>query len=216
MQRMTVYQRLEADKALCLPNNLHPPSLDIHKAARAGLKGQRPCLVWFTGLSGAGKTTIANQLEKRLHALGRHTYLLDGDNLRHGLSRDLGFNEADRVENIRRAAEVGRLMVDAGLIVLGAFISPFRADRAMARGLLADGEFLEVFLDTPLDVAEQRDPKGLYRKARRGELPNFTGIDSPYEAPETPELRIDTTRLTPQASAELVMDALAVRGMIER
>jgi bifunctional enzyme CysN/CysC len=162
-------------------------------------------VVWLTGLSGAGKSTIANLVEKRLHALGRHTYLLDGDNVRHGLNKNLGFTEEDRVENIRRVAEVAKLMVDAGLIVLTAFISPFRAERRLAREILEDGEFVEVFVDTPLAIAEQRDVKGLYRKARAGQLKNFTGIDSPYEAPEHPELRIDTTKLDPVQAAERIV-----------
>ena len=180
--------------ALRRSDNVHWQALDVNKSARAELKGQKPCVVWFTGLSGAGKSTVGNLLEKRLHALGRHTYLLDGDNVRHGLNKDLGFTEADRVENVRRVAEVAHLMADAGLIVLVSFISPFRAERRMARALMEQGEFFEVFVDTPLQVAEERDPKGLYKKARRGELKNFTGVDSPYEVPEAPEIRIDTTR----------------------
>ena len=171
-------------------------------------------MLWLTGLSGAGKSTIANLVEKKLHAMGRHTYLLDGDNVRHGLNKDLGFTEADRVENIRRIGEVAKLMVDAGLIVLIAFISPFRAERRMARDLMTEGEFIEVYVDAPLDVAEGRDPKGLYKKARRGEIKNFTGIDSPYEPPEAPEIRIDTTKLTPEGAADEVLALLARRGLI--
>ncbi|MBL8332840.1 MAG: adenylyl-sulfate kinase, partial [Rubrivivax sp.] len=167
-----------------------------------------------TGLSGAGKSTIANQVEKKLLALGRHSALLDGDNVRHGLNRDLGFTAADRVENIRRVAEVARLMVDAGLIVITAFISPFRAERELARSRLAEGEFIEVHVDTPLAVAEQRDVKGLYAKARRGELKNFTGIDSPYEPPEQPELRIDTAATGVEEAAEQVIALLRQRGHI--
>jgi bifunctional enzyme CysN/CysC len=162
-------------------------------------------VVWLTGLSGSGKSTIANLVEKRLHVDGRHTYLLDGDNVRHGLNKDLGFSDEDRVENTRRVAEVARLMVDAGLIVLVSFISPFRAERRMARELLPEGQFVEVFIDTPLAEAERRDVKGLYKKARAGELKNFTGVDSPYEAPEDPEIRIDTTRLTPDEAAEIIV-----------
>jgi bifunctional enzyme CysN/CysC len=165
-------------------------------------------VVWFTGLSGAGKSSIANLVEKRLHALGVHTTTLDGDNVRHGLNKDLGFTEAERVENIRRVAEVSRLMVDAGLVVLVSFISPFRSERRMAREMVDEGEFCEVFVDTPLDVAEQRDVKGLYGKARRGELTNFTGIDSPYESPENPEIRIDTTTTSPEEAAEEVVNRL--------
>jgi bifunctional enzyme CysN/CysC len=200
--------------ALRRAHNIHIQHVDVDKAARAGLKGQRSCVLWLTGLSGSGKSTIANLVEKRLHAMGHHTYILDGDNVRHGLNKDLGFTAEDRVENIRRIAEVAKLMADAGLIVITAFISPFRAERRMARGLLAEGEFVEVFVDAPLRVAEERDPKGLYRKARRGEIKNFTGIDSPYEAPEAPEIRIDTTTLEPDAAAERVIAALRERGMI--
>ena len=181
--------------ALRRSQNVHWQALDITKAARAALNGQRPCVVWFTGLSGAGKSTIANLLEKRLHALGRRTYLLDGDNVRHGLNLDLGFTAADRVENIRRVAEVSRLMLDAGLIVLVSFISPFRAERRMARDLVEEAEFCEVFVDAPLALAEARDPKGLYRKARRGELKNFTGIDSPVQS----RLNTPSCGLTPPA-----------------
>ena len=202
--------------ALRRAHNIHVQHVDVDKAARAAIKSQRSCILWFTGLSGAGKSSIANLVEKKLLALGRHTYLLDGDNVRHGLNKDLGFTDADRVENIRRVAEVGKLMVDAGLIVLTAFISPFRAEREMARSLVDEGEFLEIFVDTPLEIAEQRDVKGLYKKARRGELKNFTGIDSPYEAPEHPELHLDTTSLTVDAAAEQVLDRLlalsAIRG----
>ncbi len=200
--------------ALRRAHNIHLQPVDVDKAARAALKGQRPAVVWFTGLSGAGKSTIANLVERKLHALGRHTYLLDGDNVRHGLSRDLGFTAADRVENIRRVAEVARLMVDAGLIVLTAFISPFRAERELARDLLGEGEFLEIHVATPLDVAEQRDAKGLYKKARRGELRNFTGIDSPYEAPEAPALRLDTVAHSADECAEQVLAALRAAGLL--
>lgn len=196
------------DFALRRASNIHWQAVDVHKQARAGLKQQRPRCVWFTGLSASGKSTIANQLEKRLHAAGRHTYLLDGDNVRHGLNRDLGFTEADRVENIRRIGEVARLMVDAGLIVIVSFISPFRAERRMARQLFEPDEFVEVFVDTPLEECERRDPKGLYAKARRGELRNFTGIDSAYEPPEAAELRIDTTRLSPAEAAGAILDRL--------
>ena len=201
--------------ALRRSHNIHLQHVDVDKAARAAMKRQRACVLWLTGLSGAGKSTIANLVEKKLHAAGYHTYLLDGDNVRHGLTKDLGFTAADRVENIRRIAEVAKLMVDAGLIVITAFISPFRAERRMARALMRDGEFCEVFVDTPLGLAEQRDPKGLYRKARRGEIKNFTGIDSPYETPEAPEIRIDTSTLRPEASAELVLAELKRMGVIE-
>lgn len=190
--------------ALRRSQNIHWQALDVDKAARSALKGQKARVVWFTGLSGAGKSTIANLVEKRLHAEGRHTYLLDGDNVRHGLNKDLGFTEEDRVENIRRVAEVSKLMVDAGLIVLVSFISPFRAERRMARELMGEREFVEVFVDTPLEEAERRDVKGLYKKARAGQLKNFTGIDSPYEPPENAEIRIDTTRMSPDEAAEQI------------
>ncbi len=202
--------------ALRRAHNLHAQHVDVDKHARSAIKGQKSCVLWFTGLSGAGKSSIANMLEKKLHAMGCHTYLLDGDNVRQGLNKDLGFTDADRVENIRRVGEVARLMADAGLIVLTAFISPFRAERRMARDLVAEGEFVEVFVDTPLAVAEQRDVKGLYGKARRGELKNFTGIDSPYEAPESPDIRIDTTNLSIEAAADLVITTLEARGVLPR
>ena len=201
--------------ALRRASNIHRQAVSVDKAARAALKQQRPVVVWFTGLSGSGKSTIANALEKKLLALGRHSYLLDGDNVRHGLNRDLGFTAADRVENIRRIGEVARLMVDAGLIVLTAFISPYRAERQMARALFEDGEFIEVHVDTPLDIAERRDVKGLYRKARRGELKNFTGIDAPYEAPSAPELRLDTVGYTAEEAAEQVLALLRERGILQ-
>jgi bifunctional enzyme CysN/CysC len=185
------------DFALRRAANIHWQALDLDKAARAALKLQNPVCLWLTGLPGSGKSTIANLLEKRLFAAGRHTYLLDGDNVRHGLSRDLGFTEADRVENIRRVAEVAKLMVDAGLIVIASFISPFRAEREFARSLFRPGEFLEIFVDTPLAECERRDTKGLYAKARRGELKNLTGIDSPYERPESPEIRLDAAGDSP-------------------
>ncbi|MFT3905303.1 MAG: sulfate adenylyltransferase subunit CysN [Steroidobacteraceae bacterium] len=196
--------------------NIHWQALDVNKDNRAGQKNQQACVLWFTGLSGAGKSTIANLVEKKLFGLGRHTYTLDGDNVRHGLNRDLGFTDADRVENIRRVGEVARLMTDAGLIVLVSFISPFRAERRMARALLKEGEFLEIFIDAPLAEVEKRDPKGLYRKARAGEIRNFTGIDSPYEPPENPELRIDTTSLSAVEAAELIIEHLRRQGIIER
>ncbi len=195
--------------ALRRSQNVHWQALDVDKASRAGLMGQAGRVVWLTGLSGSGKSTIANLVEKKLLADGRHTYLLDGDNVRHGLNKDLGFTDADRVENIRRVAEVAKLMVDAGLIVLVSFISPFRAERQMARDLVAAGEFIEVYVDTPLAVAESRDVKGLYKKARAGELKNFTGIDSPYEAPESPEVRVDTTAMSPAEAVERITDWLA-------
>lgn len=194
--------------------NIHRQALEVDRTARAALKGQKPAVLWFTGLSGAGKSTIANALEARLAAMGRHTVLIDGDNLRHGLSRDLGFTDADRVENIRRAAETARLMTDAGLIVLVSLISPFAAERRMARELMAEGEFFEVFVDTPLAVAEACDVKGLYGKARRGELVNFTGIDSPYEAPRAPEIHIRTETADPTAAAERIIAALSAAGRL--
>ncbi|MDH4562262.1 MULTISPECIES: sulfate adenylyltransferase subunit CysN [unclassified Pseudomonas] len=194
--------------ALRRAQNVHWQAIDVNGAARATLKGQTPRILWFTGLSGAGKSTIANLVERKLHALGRHTYLLDGDNVRHGLNRDLGFSEADRVENIRRVAEVARLMLDAGLITLVSFISPFRAERDLARSLAGEGAFLEIFIDASLELAESRDPKGLYQKARRGELKNFTGIDSPYEPPLAPDLRIDTASESAEAAAERIVEHL--------
>ncbi|MEJ7745720.1 MAG: adenylyl-sulfate kinase [Luteimonas sp.] len=196
------------DFALRRAGNIHWQHLDVDKAARARAKGQQARCVWFTGLSGAGKSTIANLVDKRLHALGHHSYILDGDNVRHGLNRDLGFTDEDRVENLRRVAEVAKLMTDAGLIVLVSFISPFRAERATARAMFADDEFIEVFVDTSLQVAEARDDKGLYAKARRGELPHFTGVDSPYEAPDNPDLRLHTDRYTADVLAEQVVVAL--------
>jgi bifunctional enzyme CysN/CysC len=201
--------------ALRRSQNVHWQALDVNKAARARLSHQKPCILWFTGLSGAGKSTIANLVEKQLHADGRQTYLLDGDNVRHGLNKDLGFTDQARVENIRRVAEVARLMVDAGLIVMVSFISPFRSERRMARALVEAGEFIEVFVDAPLAQAEARDVKGLYKKARRGELKNFTGIDSPYEAPENPELHLDTAQLTPEAAALRVIKYLREAGNID-
>lgn len=198
--------------ALRRSHNLHWQALEVNRAAHAALKQQQPRLVWFTGRPGAGKSTIANLVERRLHALGRHTFLLDGDNLRQGLNRDLGFTDADRVENIRRAGEVARLLTDAGLIVLAAFISPFRSERRMVRERFLAGEFIEVFIDTPLDLAEQRDPKGLYAQARRGELPNLTGIDSPYEPPLAPEIHIDGATCSAEAAAEIIVDRLMTPG----
>ena len=194
--------------------NIHMQHVDVNKDARALAKNQKPAVLWFTGLSGAGKSTIANLVEKKLHALGNHTYLLDGDNVRHGLNKDLGFTDADRVENIRRVAEVSKLMVDAGLLVMTAFISPFRAERRLAREMLEEGEFIEVHVDTPLNVAEERDVKGLYKKARRGELKNFTGIDSAYEQPENPEIRLDTTAMSADEAADAVIELLTEKGII--
>jgi bifunctional enzyme CysN/CysC len=195
-------------------NDLHWQRLDVDKAARGALMGQKPAVLWFTGLSGAGKSTIANLVEKRLHALGRHTMILDGDNVRHGLNRDLGFSEADRVENIRRVAEVAKLFVDAGLIVLVSFISPYRTERMLARDSVEPGEFLEIFVDTPVDECRRRDPKGLYQKADAGQILNFTGVDAPYEAPIDPEIRLLTLEATPELLAEQVVEALRVRQLI--
>ena len=194
--------------------NIQWHELAVDKQARAGLKEQKPCVLWFTGLSGAGKSTIANALEKRLHAMGRHTYMLDGDNIRHGLNKDLGFTDADRVENIRRVAEAARLFVDAGLIVMVSFISPFRSERRMARDLFDQGEFIEVFVDTPLEICEARDPKGLYSKARAGLITNFTGIDSTYEPPEHAELTLNTSNAPPEAAAETVLRELRNRHLV--
>ena len=202
------------DFALRRADNIHWQSLDIDKEARVALNGHRPCVLWFTGLSGAGKSTIANAVERRLHMLGCHTVLLDGDNVRHGLCRDLGFTDADRVENIRRVAEVAKLMVNAGLITLVSFISPFSAERRAARELVADGEFVEVYVDTPLEVAEQRDRKGLYRKAREGKLPHFTGIDSPYEPPEQPEIHLETASSGVAASVDRIVEYLRTEGIV--
>jgi bifunctional enzyme CysN/CysC len=200
--------------ALRRSHNVHLQHLDVDKQARARMNHQQPCVVWFTGLSGSGKSTVANLVEKRLHAAGHRTYLLDGDNVRHGLNKDLGFTDADRVENVRRIGEVARLMVDAGLIVLTAFISPFRADRRLARSMVEAGEFVEVHVDVPLEEAERRDPKGLYRKARRGDLKNFTGIDSEYQAPEHAELRLPTAELSAEEAADHVIATLRVLGRI--
>ena len=195
-------------------HNLHWQTLDLTRQARAAAKNQKPAVLWFTGLSGAGKSTVANVVEKKLHAEGRHTYILDGDNVRHGLNRDLGFTDGDRVENIRRVAEVAQLMADAGRVVIVSFISPFRAERRMARDLMPEGEFLEVYIDVPLAVAEARDVKGLYRKARAGELMHFTGIDSPYEAPEAPEVHIHSERASPESAADEIIRALRDRRII--
>ena len=194
--------------ALRRSQNVHWQAIDVSREAHARLKNQRPAVLWFTGLSGAGKSSIANLVEKKLHRMNRHTYLLDGDNVRHGLNKDLGFTDADRIENIRRIGEVAKLMTDAGLIVITAFISPFRAERQMVRDMMAPGEFIEIFVDTPLAEAERRDVKGLYKKARAGSLRNFTGIDSPYEAPVSPEIHIDTTRLSAEQAARLIIGEL--------
>jgi bifunctional enzyme CysN/CysC len=202
--------------ALRPAQNVHWQALDVDRGNRSVLKNQKACVLWFTGLSGAGKSTIANLVEKKLFGMGRHTYLLDGDNIRHGLNRDLGFTDADRVENIRRVGEVARLMTDAGLIVLVSFISPFRSERQLARSLLGTGEFFEIYVDTPLAVAEARDPKGLYQKARAGKIRNFTGIDSPYEPPENPEIHIETGRVSAEQAAEQVIGQLRIAGVIDR
>ncbi len=200
--------------ALRRSQNIHWQAMDVDRTVRAAMKRQRGCVLWLTGLSGAGKSTIANLIDRRLTAMARHTYVLDGDNVRHGLNKDLGFTAQDRVENIRRVAEVAKLMADAGLITLVSFISPFRSERQMARELMLPGEFIEVYIDAPLAVAELRDPKGLYKKARRGELSNFTGIDSPYEAPSRAEIRIDTTQVSPADAAEQIVDYLDRLGML--
>jgi bifunctional enzyme CysN/CysC len=194
--------------------NTYFQSFEVTKTARARLNGQKPALLWFTGLSGAGNSTIANTLEKKLHSLGKHTFVLDGDNVRHGLNRDLGFTEADRVENIRRVAEVAKLFVEAGLITMVAFISPFRAEREMARELVGPGEFIEVFVDTPLETCEERDPKGLYKKARRGELRNFTGLDSPYERPSNPDLILDAVNNSANDLGDRIIHFMRQRGIL--
>jgi bifunctional enzyme CysN/CysC len=194
--------------------NTHYQPFEVTKTARARLKKHRPVLLWFTGLSGAGKSTIADHLDRKLHAIGKHTFVLDGDNIRHGLNRDLGFTEADRVENIRRVAEVAKLFVDAGMITIVAFISPFQAEREMARELVEPGEFIEIFVNTPLHVCEQRDPKGLYKKARRGELRNFTGLDSPYERPRDPELTLDAFNNSAEDLADHVVRFMQQRGIL--
>lgn len=192
----------------------HAQSVD--KAGRAVLKNQRPCILWFTGLSGAGKSTVANALEGALHALGYHTYLLDGDNVRHGLNKNLGFSAEDREENIRRIGEVAKLFVDAGVIVLTAFISPYRRDREMVREIVEEGEFIEVFVSTPLEVCEARDPKGLYKKARAGEIRGFTGIDDPYEPPEHPEITLPTDRKSVEESVAQILGELEARGYLNK
>jgi bifunctional enzyme CysN/CysC len=202
--------------ALRRSQNIHWQAINVNKQAHAAIKGQKPFILWFTGLSGSGKSTIANLVEKKLYSLGKHTYLLDGDNIRHGLNKDLGFTEVDRVENIRRIGEVAKLMVDAGQIVLVSFISPFRSERRMARELVEQGEFFEIFIDTPIHVAEERDPKGLYKKMRRGELKNFTGIDSPYEMPENAEIRIDTTIQIPEQAVEKIVSYLVAEGVLDQ
>jgi bifunctional enzyme CysN/CysC len=202
------------DFALRRGVNVHAQPLAVTKSMRAALKRQAPCILWFTGLSGAGKSTVANLVEAKLAAAGSHTYMLDGDNIRHGLTKDLGFTPADRVENIRRVGEVAKLFVDAGLIVLCSFISPFRAERSAVRGLVANGEFIEIFVNAPLDVCERRDPKGLYAKSRAGRLPNFTGIDSPYEAPEHPDLVLDTASAPAEALADKVIAHLQSRSIV--
>lgn len=201
------------DFALRRASNIHWQNLEVSRSARAAQKNQKAAVIWFTGLSGSGKSTIASALETRLYSLGRHTYVLDGDNVRHGLNRDLGFTDADRIENVRRVAEVARLMVDAGLLVIVSFISPFRNERDAARNLMGEGEFLEVFVDAPLDVCEARDPKGLYKKARRQELMNFTGIGSAYEAPENPDVHLDTARLSVEAAVDKLLSLLEAKGL---
>jgi bifunctional enzyme CysN/CysC len=200
--------------SLMRATNVHRHAMDVSKAARSNLKGHKPAILWFTGLSGAGKSTIANLVERKLADLGAHTYSLDGDNIRQGLNKDLGFTDADRVENIRRIGEVAKLFVDAGLVVTASFISPFRAERDMVRGLVEPSEFIEIFVDAPLELAEKRDAKGLYKKARAGEIRNFTGIDSPYEAPSKPELRLDTAASSAETLADQVIAHLRRTGII--
>ena len=200
--------------ALRRASNIHWEAMDIDKASRAEAKGQKPVILWFTGLSGAGKSTVANLVEKQLHARGNHTITLDGDNVRHGLNRDLGFTEADRVENVRRVSEVSKLMLDAGLITLSSFISPFRSERKMARDRVETDEFCEIFVDTPLAVAEQRDAKGLYKKARAGEIKNFTGIDSPYEKPQNPEIHLQMEDLSAEEAAGIIVGWLEQNGYV--
>jgi bifunctional enzyme CysN/CysC len=197
------------DFALRRSENIHWQKMDVSKESRAKQKLQTPKVIWFTGLSGSGKSSIANILEKKLQSLGRHTITLDGDNIRHGLNRDLGFTEADRVENIRRVGELAKLMLDSGLICITSFISPFESERSMARTLVSENEFIEVFVDTPLSVCEQRDVKGLYAKARAGEIPNFTGISSPFETPKNPEIRIDTTNISAEEAANQIVKFLS-------
>jgi bifunctional enzyme CysN/CysC len=201
--------------ALRRASNIHWQAMDVSKVARSRMKNQKPVVLWFTGLSGSGKSTIANLLEKKLSAIGKHTFTLDGDNVRHGLNRDLGFTDADRVENIRRVTEVAKLMTEAGIITLISFISPFRSERRMARQIMQDGEFLEIFVDTPLEVAEARDVKGLYKKARAGEIKNFTGIDSPYEPPETAEITVNTVQTSAEEAADHIIVELEQRGILE-
>ena len=202
--------RSQTDAADVVPD-VHWQALEVGREHHAKLKHQRPAVLWLTGISGAGKSTLANMVEKKLAALGRHTFLLDGDNIRHGLNRDLGFTDADRIENIRRVSEVVKLLTDAGLIVITAFISPFRVERQLVREMTATGEFFEIFVDTPLAQAEARDIKGLYKKARAGLLRNFTGIDSPYEPPEQPELHVDTTKISLEEAANAVVALLGLR-----
>ena len=197
------------DFALRRSDNIHWQSIDITKEQRALQKTQSPKIIWFTGLSGSGKSSIANILEKKLHSMGLHTIILDGDNIRHGLNKDLGFTEADRVENIRRVGEVAKLMVESGLICITAFISPFESERRMIRSLVTKDEFVEIYVDTPLEICEERDVKGLYAKARAGQLPNFTGISSPFEEPKNPEIRIDTIQTPPEVAADIIIDFLS-------
>lgn len=211
LKKQEDYSRRKPNKA----TNVVWHDLYLDKKTRAGLKNQHPCLLWFTGLSGAGKSTIANIVEQKLNADGKHTYLLDGDNIRHGLNRDLGFSSEDRIENIRRVGEVGRLFVDAGLITLASFISPFRSDRMIVRELFEPNEFLEVFVSAPLSVCEGRDPKGLYKKARSGQIPHFTGVDSPYEPPEHAELVLETTDSTPEECADALIAYIGKHGYID-